>query len=357
MSPRPGGFMSFPAGRVLGDVFFLPVAGRWSSRDGTTPRIWRLDPPARARRAGRPRGRGLGRGVLARRQGPGHRQRRHRRAPDDQALGHRDRPASGGLDGHTATVVRAGLQPEREDPRLRQPGFGQAGEPQRHPLGRHRDFTSPVGSPGGPHRLGALGRVQPGRADAGHRQRRPDGAAVGRGVEDHAGRPVGPHQERDVRRIQPGREDAGDGVQRRDGADSGTSLPVNPCDLCSTRATSWPSRSPRTARCWPRPTRTEASSSGTRPRGDLVRTIRGEADQLRCLAFTPDGRNVAAAGKGKVIRIWDIATGQELLSLEGHKAQINALAFSPDGSMLASCSHDGAVRLWRAGPIRPGPGR
>ena len=92
-------------------------------------------------------------------------------------------------------------------------------------------------------------------------------------------------------------------------------------------------------------------------RGELVRTIRGEADQLRCLAFTPDGRNVVAAGKGKVIRIWDVATGQELLALEGHKAQINALAFAPDGSTLASCSHDGAVRLWRPGRSGPCPGR
>ena len=91
------------------------------------------------------------------------------------------------------------------------------------------------------------------------------------------------------------------------------------------------------------------------PAGDLVRTIRGDAEQLRCVAFTPDGRSVVAAGKGKVIRVWDIATGLELLSLEGHKAQINALAFSPEGSILASCSHDGAVKLWRAEPSEPPP--
>ncbi|HKI17465.1 MAG TPA: WD40 repeat domain-containing protein, partial [Isosphaeraceae bacterium] len=86
--------------------------------------------------------------------------------------------------------------------------------------------------------------------------------------------------------------------------------------------------------------------------GELVRTFLGQAYQLRCLAFTPDSRTVVAAGKGNVIHIWDVATGQELLSLEGHQAQINALAFSPDGSILASCSHDGAVKLWRAD--RPG---
>ena len=74
---------------------------------------------------------------------------------------------------------------------------------------------------------------------------------------------------------------------------------------------------------------------------------------LRCLAFTPDGEAIAAAGKGQVIHLylWDIATGQEILGLKGHKAAINALAFSPDGSVLASCSHAGAVRLWHASPI------
>jgi WD40 repeat protein len=67
-----------------------------------------------------------------------------------------------------------------------------------------------------------------------------------------------------------------------------------------------------------------------------------------CVAFTPDGRNVVAAGRGQVVRVWDIATGQELLSLEGHQAQINAVAFSPNGAILTSCDHQGKVKLWRA---------
>ncbi len=91
--------------------------------------------------------------------------------------------------------------------------------------------------------------------------------------------------------------------------------------------------------------------------GDLLRTIRGDSDQLRSLVFTIDGRNVAAAGKGAVTRFWDVVTGQELLTLEGHKAQINSLSFSPDGSVLASCSHDGSVRLWRTDPVAALPAR
>jgi len=79
-----------------------------------------------------------------------------------------------------------------------------------------------------------------------------------------------------------------------------------------------------------------------------LRSMASEHDYPLCLAFSPDGRNLAVAGKTRTIRIWDPVTGQQLLTLEGHRAQVNGLAFSPDGSVLASCSHDGAVRLWRS---------
>ena len=77
--------------------------------------------------------------------------------------------------------------------------------------------------------------------------------------------------------------------------------------------------------------------------------IHADGDDLRRLAFSPDGYTLAVAGSSGMIRLWDSTTGQELLILEGHKRQINGLAFAPDGSTLASCSHDGEVRLWRGG--------
>jgi len=68
------------------------------------------------------------------------------------------------------------------------------------------------------------------------------------------------------------------------------------------------------------------------------------------LAFVPDGAAIAAAGIKGVIRVWDPATGQELLRLPAHRAQINGLAFSPDGSTLGSMAHDGTLHLRRAEP-------
>jgi WD40 repeat protein len=69
------------------------------------------------------------------------------------------------------------------------------------------------------------------------------------------------------------------------------------------------------------------------------------AGQIRTLAFSPDGRTLASGDTGRV-RLWDVATGNEITQMEGHARPITAVAFSPDGTLLASASEDGTVRLW-----------
>ena len=62
------------------------------------------------------------------------------------------------------------------------------------------------------------------------------------------------------------------------------------------------------------------------------------------LAFSPDGGTLAA-GAGRVVRLWDVASGENTATLEGHDGGIWSVAFSPDGSMLASSS-GAMVNLW-----------
>ncbi|MCJ8279767.1 MAG: hypothetical protein MJK14_07525, partial [Rivularia sp. ALOHA_DT_140] len=48
----------------------------------------------------------------------------------------------------------------------------------------------------------------------------------------------------------------------------------------------------------------------------------------------------------KTIKLWDIATGLEITTLNGHSAIVNSVNFSPDGKTIASASGDGKVILW-----------
>ena len=66
------------------------------------------------------------------------------------------------------------------------------------------------------------------------------------------------------------------------------------------------------------------------------------------LAFSPDGRRLAAAAGNNIVKVWDVTTGDEALVLHGHKDTVASVAFSPDGWRLASGGGDGTVKLWDA---------
>lgn len=75
---------------------------------------------------------------------------------------------------------------------------------------------------------------------------------------------------------------------------------------------------------------------------------------IRAIAWSPDGSYLAAGGHEKIIRLWRIGeSAQEAGILAGHVGGnypawygVNSLAFDPTGSMLLSGGDDGMVRLW-----------
>ena len=79
----------FPGRNDGGSASFVPGGHHVLVTTPSGPRIWRARAPRRARRAGRPCLGGLGRHLLARREGSGDRQRRHWQEADHQVLGPR----------------------------------------------------------------------------------------------------------------------------------------------------------------------------------------------------------------------------------------------------------------------------
>lgn len=78
--------------------------------------------------------------------------------------------------------------------------------------------------------------------------------------------------------------------------------------------------------------------------------VRAEA-----LTFSPCGQYLVSGaswlGTDKVsIRLWDVATGENIATFWGHTTDIQSLAFSPDGTLLASGSYDGTILLWDMKP-------
>jgi WD40 repeat protein len=76
-------------------------------------------------------------------------------------------------------------------------------------------------------------------------------------------------------------------------------------------------------------------------------TLSGHQASLQALAFSPDGRFLATGSKDTTVKIWEVATGQEMQTLFGAAGEITNVAFSPpDGAHLAVASGDGMVRVY-----------
>src|SRR6185436_4183035 len=82
-----------------------------------------------------------------------------------------------------------------------------------------------------------------------------------------------------------------------------------------------------------------------RPTRARLLTLEGHTDKIWEVAYSPDGRWIAAASSDRTARIWDAATGA-LHATVHHAERVIAIAFSPDSRLLASAGRDAIVRVW-----------
>ncbi len=80
-----------------------------------------------------------------------------------------------------------------------------------------------------------------------------------------------------------------------------------------------------------------------------ARAFSGHTGHIRAIAFSDDDSMVASGGTDNTIRIWDVHVNKLRAILPGYTSAVSSIAFSSDSSMLAGGSKDGTIRVWDTG--------
>ena len=80
--------------------------------------------------------------------------------------------------------------------------------------------------------------------------------------------------------------------------------------------------------------------------GQEIQTLSGHKDQVWAVALTPDGKRAVSGSADNTLKVWDLESGQELQTLSGHKNPVRAVALTPDGKHAVSGSTDNTLKVW-----------
>ena len=67
---------------------------------------------------------------------------------------------------------------------------------------------------------------------------------------------------------------------------------------------------------------------------------------VNTVAWSPDGKFIAAGYDGDQVKIWRFATGEQVLTYTGHHKSIISVQWSHNGRYIASASFDKTIQVW-----------
>jgi WD40 repeat protein/transcriptional regulator with XRE-family HTH domain len=77
-----------------------------------------------------------------------------------------------------------------------------------------------------------------------------------------------------------------------------------------------------------------------------LRVFPVHSDEIRSVAYSPDGKYVLTSGVDTTAKLWEVATSKEIYVLRGHTGEITDVAFSPNSLYALTASADLTAKLW-----------
>ena len=83
--------------------------------------------------------------------------------------------------------------------------------------------------------------------------------------------------------------------------------------------------------------------------GRTLGQFRGILQGVHSLAFSPDSHRLAVGSDDRqAVKLWDLPSFQELVTLRGSSSAYTQTRFSPDGNLLGTMNSRGVLHVWRA---------
>ena len=80
--------------------------------------------------------------------------------------------------------------------------------------------------------------------------------------------------------------------------------------------------------------------------GELLLTLDGHSHWVLSVAISSDGKTLVSGSADKTVKIWDLKTGQLIRQLNAHLSWVNTIVISPDSKTLVSGSADKTIKVW-----------
>ena len=77
-----------------------------------------------------------------------------------------------------------------------------------------------------------------------------------------------------------------------------------------------------------------------------LKEFSGHTQLVTSISFSPDGRHMVSASQDSTIRIWDLGSGEQIFKMTEHIGAVNQVCYSPDGFFIASAGEDSTIRLF-----------